>query len=384
MPDDKSVGFAWPEPLDLHALAMKDPRPPRFIIPDLMPADYVTLLAGHGGAGKSGIALHLALCVALEREWCGMVPEPRRVLYLSCEDRWPVLHWRLRHIAAYLGVDLGEAHGRLFVQDLVGEDVVLWERDPKTGFTSTSGLACLRRSMESTGAELLVVDGISDTFAGNENARGDVKRYVGALLSLIPPDGGVLLVGHVAKLAASSPGTSEGYSGSTAWHNAVRARWYLRPETVEGEDDARPTGSLLLELQKSNLGPSAPTIRFRWDEDAHLFVGHREAGDRGIVDDIRDRTERTAILIALRSAGAANVAVPAATTGPRTAYHVLSAQAGFPESLRAGRPSVRRFWRHLEALRAIAHVCDTSIARTDRHRIAALALTPEGLRACDE
>ena len=120
------------------------------------------------------------------------------------------------------------------------------------------------------------------------------------------------------------------------------------------------------------------------DDQAHLFVGRREAGDHGMVDALRARGERLGILRALRAARDANVAVPAATTGRRTAFHVLSAQPPFPDSLRIGKPSVRRFWRHLEELRAINQVNESHIRRADRHYVVTLALTPEGARACDE
>jgi RecA-family ATPase len=71
----------------------------------------------------------------------------------------------------------------------------------------------------------LFVDGISDTYGGNENVKTDVKRYVNALVGLIPPvTGAVVLEGHVAKPAATNGQTTEGYSGTTGWHNSVRAR----------------------------------------------------------------------------------------------------------------------------------------------------------------
>lgn len=377
----------WPQPLDLEDLGRRVPQPPRFIVPDWLPCDYATLLAGHGGIGKSGIALHLAACIAAGRAFFGLAVEQRRVLYLSCEDRENVLHWRLTRIGEYLGAPLDSLAGALHLQDLVGHDVILWERDPQTGMTTTPAFARLRRRMAATRSDVLIVDGVSDTFAGNENSRGDVKRYVNELLALIPTGGALLLLGHVAKPAASGPSTSEGYSGSTGWHNAVRARWYLYPETKDEDGDrARRTGALQLELQKSNLGPTSGAMRFVWNEDARLFEGRRDdaTGGGGMVDSIRDHAEASGILRALRAAIEAGVTVPTATQGRRTAFHVLSAQPAFPDSLRSGKPAVRRFWRHLEQMRANVFIADTIIRRADRHPGTFLTITQEGLRACGE
>jgi len=36
-------------------------------------------------------------------------------------------------------------------------------------------------------------------------------------------------------VTAANANTTEGYSGSTQWHNAARARWYRYPETEKDE-----------------------------------------------------------------------------------------------------------------------------------------------------
>jgi AAA domain len=380
--DEQQPAGIWPQPLDLEVLAEREPEPPRFIVPGWLPCGYATLLAGHGGVGKSGIALHLAVCIAAGVPFFGIEVERRRSSYLSCEDREGLLHWRLARICRHIGVDLANLRGWLDVRDLVGHDCVLWERDPRTGYTVTSAYASLVHSIEDQGTEFLVVDGVSDTFGGNENAKTEVKRYVNALVAPIPADrGAALLVGHIAKPAASGVPTTEGYSGTTGWHNSVRARWYLFPETRKGEDGERPerTGDLILELQKSNMGRMDQQMRFAWDEAAHLFVGREivaaTASDRAA----RDRFERAGIP---RSLLACPEPVPAASTGQRTAFHVLAAQPAFPDSLRSGSAGRRQFWRHLEVLRAMGAVKEDTYRRADRHYVRALVATTEGARAC--
>jgi RecA-family ATPase len=377
----------WPAGLDLEALAEREPSRPLFIMPDWLPVGYASLLAGHGGVGKSGIALHLAVCAAAGIPFFGLQVERKRVLYLSCEDRENVLHWRLSRICRQTGIDLASMRGWLDVADLVGHDSVLWERDPRTGYTVTPAFGALEARVRASESDLLVVDGVSDTFAGNENARGDVKRFVNALVGLISPDrGAVLLVGHIAKPTASNASTSEGYSGSTGWHNSVRARWYLYPESNQAEDGGRPerTGELILELQKSNLGRTDQSMRFRWDDEAHMFLGQVE-GDSAFDRKHQDREEQSGIRLALKACIAAQTIVPTATTGQRTAFHVLSIRPEFPESLRGpGRAKTRRFWHQIEELRQLRQIEECSYRRENRHSASQFVLTDEGMRQCAE
>ena len=377
----------WPASLDLEVLAEREPEPPKFIVPDWLPCGYATLLAGHGGVGKSGIALTLAVCIAAGVPFFGLHVERRRVLYLSCEDREQVLHWRLARICAHLGLSLGSLHGWLEVIDLVGADAVLWGLDTRTGAAITPAMALLEERMRDYQTEVLIGDGISDLFAGNENARSEVKRFVNALVGLVSANtGAVLLVGHVSKPSSTAGANGDGYSGSTGWHNSVRARWYLYPETADNDDGERneKTGALLLDLQKSNLGRTDQTIRFRWDADAHLFVGEEVAGMTEFDRRHRDREEQRGVLRALNACVKSEIVVPAATTGQRTAFHVLTQRPEFPASLRAGKPGKRRFWKQIEALRQMRLVEEGSYRRANRHLTAHLVITTEGMRQCAE
>lgn len=359
----------WPPSLDLEALSEREPEKPRFIIPDWGPVGYAWLLAGHGGVGKSGIALHLAVCMAAGVPFFGIEVERKHVLYLSCEDRESVLHWRLTRICAYLGIGLASLRGWLEIVDLVSSESVLWERDQKDGTTLRVPYFELQYRMRDHETEVLFVDGITDTYAGNENSKPEVKRYVRSLVKLIDPNrGAVLLIGHIAKPSASGIPTTEGYSGTTAWHNSVRARWYLYPETAKDDDgQSDKTGELILELQKSNLGPVDRSLRFVWDEQAHLFVGTSE--DASSFDrKHQDREERAGIMAALQACSAASIIVPAATTGQRTAHHVLKGRPEFPATLHA-KADARRFWRHIEALRHNKEIVEETHIRGDRKRI---------------
>lgn len=343
------------------------------IIPDWLPCGYATLLAGHGGAGKSSIALYLAACIATGRPFFGLPTEQRRVLYLSCEDRADVLHWRMARIRAHLGASVDELAEGLSLLDLVGHTAMLFGRVSGPGTEKTGYYEVLRERFE--GHSMLVVDGAADAFGGSENDRGEVKRFVNALVGLIPTDGAVLLQHHVNRASASGAASSEGYSGSTGWHNSVRARWYLYPETERDDDNGtQATGELLLELQKSNLGRADQSMRFRWDDDAHLFVGRFEQSsefDRRL----QEREERDGILAAIAEVERGGGYVPAAMSGARNAWTVLKATKTLPDSLKkaAGR---KRFLGHIEALRLKGIIHEAEKRRANRKYTSALTLNP--------
>ena len=61
-----------PVELDLGDMARRDPEPPAFIVPDMLPAGEITLLAANGGTGKSATGLHLGVCLATTRAFHGL------------------------------------------------------------------------------------------------------------------------------------------------------------------------------------------------------------------------------------------------------------------------------------------------------------------------
>ena len=125
-------------------------------------------------------------------------------------------------------------------------------------------------------------------------------------------------------------------------------------------------------------------MALHFDAEAGAFVCDASQPSGGLVDSIRDRTEREAILRAIKASHDSGYAVPAAVTGRRTAFHVLAAGTHLPDNLRRGKPGLRRFWRHVEQLRAMGHVEESSIRRADRHHTRCLVVTTEGMRACGQ
>ncbi len=157
----------------------------------------------------------------------------------------------------------------------------------------------------------------------------------------------------------------------------MRARWYLYPEVEPGDDGGQPhqTGNLMLELQKSNLGRADQQMVFSWDKAAHLLIGRRLEAQSRTERSIIARTEQDGIKAAFRACAAAGVYVPAAMTGPRTAYNVLAARPEMPETLKAKTGGKARFRRHIEEMRSMGTVIESSIRRDNRHSVISLTLS---------
>lgn len=361
--------FRWPPALDLAQLARREPESPKHLLPGWLPAGEVTLLAAHGGAGKSQVALYLGACRALGRPWYGIATERGRVLYLSAEDRADVLHWRLARICAYLGVALTELADWLHVIDASSIDSeLLIEASRGEEPMSTAQYMALAEStaeLIAQGPVLLILDGASDLYGASEIVRRHVRKFIRLLRRLVGEDGAVLLLAHVDKSAARGNASTDHYSGSTAWNNSVRARWALR--SVDKD--------LVLSLEKANHASTGAEIRLKWDAQAHLYVATQPPSEAGLVGAIRERTEREAIVAAFKACAAAGITVPAATQGPRTALHVLRAQAAFPASLAPDTQACKRqFWARIEQLRALRMIGEQEIRALHRHNVRALVL----------
>src|SRR5690625_222790 len=57
-----------------------------WLVEGLVPGKNVTLFSGDGGAGKSLLALQLAVAVAAETQWIGNPAKTGSAIFLSAED----------------------------------------------------------------------------------------------------------------------------------------------------------------------------------------------------------------------------------------------------------------------------------------------------------
>ena len=249
-------------PVSLKDMLTNPPAPPTFVWDGLAPRGEVTLLSGHGEAGKTFISLMLAISVALGRPMFGIAVERSRAVFVSLEDDGDKIRWRISLICKVWDIDPLDLDGWLTVLDGTEYPEMYVAPHKWAPGEATPTYAQLFQRVVDIDAGLIVIDNASDAFAGDENIRTMVRTFLRSLKKIAKTsNGGVVLLSHVNRETAKGGfNDKEGYSGNTAWHNSVRSRLFLKKD--------KQTGLLTLSQEKSNHGKSlVEPIDLEWLTD---------------------------------------------------------------------------------------------------------------------
>ena len=233
--------------------------PPQFVWDGYLPRGVVSMLAAHGGTGKSTIALMLSICAALGRPLFGVNTVQSKTLFVSLEDSAHIVRHRLAFIFQRWGIDPKQVDNRLYVVDGT-ENPELFAAENRAAGEATATYFELRSLVQSEGVELVIVDNASDAYGGDEIQRRQVRAFIRALVEVARMTNcAVLLLAHVDKNTSRGGKAEggEGYSGSTAWHNSVRSRLFMTRKEM---------GTLQLDHQKSNLGRCHEPLMLEWPD----------------------------------------------------------------------------------------------------------------------
>ena len=246
-----------------------EPCPRReWAVMDRIPLRQVTLFSGEGAIGKSIVELMLGVAHVMAKDWLGSLPEPGGAFYFGCEDDEAELRIRLTAIGEHYGTTFNElkANGFRF-KSLAGEDAVLGAADRSGIIKSTAFYNQLYEEAGDLKPKHIGIDTSADVFAGNEIDRNQVRQFVSLLRRLaMVSNGSVVLLSHPS-LTGINSGT--GLSGSTAWHNSVRARMYMTAPKIEPGE--QPDGDLReLQFKKSNYGPVPDSLVLRYQHGLFL------------------------------------------------------------------------------------------------------------------
>lgn len=207
-----------------------------WVIRDYLPLNSTCMLYGESGAGKSFLALDMALHVATGKEWQGQKTKQGAVFYIAGEGQTGITArchaWALHH-----GVNL--------------ENVPFYITDGAVVPTDEAQLddltADITRLIESTGEQPLLIffDTLARCFDGDENSSRDASRYIKAMDKIKQRfKCCVVTIHHTGK------DTTKGGRGSSAFKGAwdmehslsVKDGGIKQLETTKAKDIAAPMG----------------------------------------------------------------------------------------------------------------------------------------------
>ena len=233
----------------------------------------VAVLSGAGKAGKSTLALQVALgaagCPAPPDAWqevLGLEVRSGPVAVVSFEDDLRRIYDRSRLIVDGAAESLHAVNARGFPLFGVreGEHIQARPRRLPAWFTLWAQLRCIK-------PRLVVVDPVGSAFLGNSASVEAVRAFIDALRSEAErAECGVLLIAHATKggrgqeATASDPGQ---VAGSAAWSDAARAVMVLRENK--------------LTLAHANYSDRF-TVDLEPMQDGGRFLGFRVAASSGV------------------------------------------------------------------------------------------------------
>lgn len=356
------------------------PEPQRYIWGNRIPYDALTLLAAHGGTGKSLFAMQLSAHTSTGRSFLGLETERIKTLFFSAEDSKDTIRRRYAAICKDDGLDPAEVESNLIVLDATDAPCLFHEVNTngvKTGGT-TEHYAELKYLIETEGVSFLIIDNASDSFGANPIDRQAVTKFIRALIRLVRDVGGaVLLLSHVNKVTAKNgrkQSDSEGYADSAAWHNAARSRLFLN--IIENN------GNLLLGHEKNNYGKKQPPLKlaFRMNGSSLQAIDpeqneESEAGNAATKATFR-QWSREPILKMIYEFYTRGENISASPNSPSTnVYAMLKTEATYPANLNKA-----------ECLAVVRDcqrdglIISETYKKPDRHNAERWALTDKGLK----
>lgn len=263
MPDAPTLPGRWVNPADWQGQQIPVQE---WTVHGVIPVRQVCLFSGHGGAGKSTLGLHLCAAHAIGRPWLNYGVEMGPAFFLDAEDDLDVIHRRCVSVAQHYGCQLADMSD-LMIMPLTELQSTLLAYADRGRIHPTPLYERIYADAKELRPKQIVIASSANVFGGEERDRAQVTQFIGLLTHLAVVTGGsVVLISHPS-LAGLNSGS--GISGSTSWHNAVRAQMNL---TVA--DEIRK-----LEFKKNQYGPASGELALEWRDGLLLPLYHGGVSD---------------------------------------------------------------------------------------------------------
>lgn len=215
--------------LSTRRLSDVQPRPTRWLLPGLLPAGSVTLIAALGGVGKSCLTMDLAARVADGRNWQGNIVPQGNVLVLSGEDNAETTIRPRVEVAG--GKNLDAIH-------LLPSTVMDIEDGRERMLAIDQDIARVRDSArELGGVQLLIIDPMTMYMSAKTDSHNDASiraAILGPLARLAEElDMAVLVIAHYRKNADPNSPPQHKIGGSGAMVYSPRLAWAVEVDQVD-------------------------------------------------------------------------------------------------------------------------------------------------------
>lgn len=242
---------------------LTDAKNLRWVIKHYLPADTIGVLYGASGSGKSWIAIDMAMHVATGIPWYGNKVRQGKVLYIAAEGA-AAMAYRIRGwLQGHPNVRNAEQLVRQNVRFFTGV-ANLSETNPVKTAAVTAEEIKNRLTEENHQPDLVIVDTLSQTMTGDENAASDVAAFMNNIAMHLrePFKACVVVVHHAGKSNSTTPRGSSAIQANTS---------FLFSVSREGKD-------MSCQLSCVHMKDSMPAadISFGWKKEV---VGSDEDGE---------------------------------------------------------------------------------------------------------
>lgn len=268
----------WPgsDPNELETFSPGDwqgkPVPAQsWLVDGLLATGTVAMISGDGGLGKSLLLQQLQTAAALGLPWLGFPTQKIRSLGIYCEDPKAELQRRQTAINKHYGCEMMDLAEDVNISCRLDRESYLAAFERFTdAMRPTPFWFKLEAHAKELGVQLIILDTVRKTFGGNEISERQVSRFIAMLRRLaIAIEGVVLLSAHPSNDGILS---GSGLTGTRAWNNDVRSRFYLtRPKQENADQNLR-----VLRTMKSNYAAAGGKNELRWQDG--VFVRADLAG----------------------------------------------------------------------------------------------------------
>jgi hypothetical protein len=258
--------------IDILRAFSETPPPLDFVLPGLL-AGTVGAVVSPGGAGKSMLALELAVLITTGRDLSGFGGGVQRhtgsVAFLAAEDPADAIKHRLHALGQHLKNDEREEFAESFeIMSLVGKQIDICRPD---WFAFVESVA--------TGKRLIFLDTLRRFHGLDENSSGEMAQLIGVLERVAASTGCAVVFPHHASKASAMGGMGDmqqASRGSSVLVDNIRWQAYLAGCSKDeakrlGIDEEMRGYFVRAGVSKQNYGPPVADVWMRRAEGGVLI-----------------------------------------------------------------------------------------------------------------